>query len=41
MRELADEHIASRSVPWKKQRKRDKVSSAALHPVHKSRAEEK
>ena len=41
MRELAGEHVAGRSAPWKKQRKRGKVSSVALHPVHMSRAEEK
>jgi hypothetical protein len=40
LRELADEHVVGRSAPWKKQR-RGKVSSAALHPVHMSRAEEK
>jgi len=39
--ELTGEHIAGGSALWKKQRRRGKVSSAALHPVHMSRAEEK
>ena len=38
LRKLAGEYVTGGSAPWKKQRRRCELSSAALHPVHKSRA---